>query len=72
MKTGRWFISTGFRRAKRHWWRGEIAVHRRWRLAFVRPWWSTCTWRLYVGPIEIGWSFIRTASHEAQKEGRGS
>jgi hypothetical protein len=55
--TGRYFISTGFQR-RRHggFWHLLVAVHRRWRLAFVRPHSKPHYRRLYIGPLEIEWS----------------
>lgn len=55
--SGRQYISTGFRaRRGGGWWHVLIAVHRRWRLAFVRPHSKPGYRRLYVGPLEIEWS----------------
>lgn len=54
MKTGRYFISTGFRDAKS----GHclVALHKQWRLSFVRPHGKPGYRRLYIGPFEIEWS----------------
>lgn len=53
----RWYVSTGFR----HKYDGRTfhilaAIHRRWRLAFVRPYAKADYRRLYVGPFEFEWS----------------
>lgn len=63
MIVGRTYISTGFRRT-----RGDVlwhvlgALHRRWRLAFVRPPGKPGYRRIYVGPVEIEWSHQRAWS----------
>lgn len=54
MKAGRFFLSTGFYQSgTRHL---LFALHRRWRLAFVRPAAKPDYRRLYLGPLEIEWS----------------
>lgn len=56
MKAGRYFLSTGFVQSRRGDWHLLVAVHRRWRLDFVRPAAKPGYCRLYLGPIEIEWS----------------
>ena len=56
MKSGRFFLSTGFRRSSRGWWHVLVAVHRRWRLDFVRPEGKPDYRRIYLGPVEVEWS----------------
>lgn len=56
MKFGRWFVSTGFRRYGEDWWHLLFAVHRQWRMRFVRPASKPNYRRLYIGPLEIEWS----------------
>lgn len=54
MKAGRYFISTGFSGPRS----GHllVALHRAWRLDFVRPHGKPGYRRLYLGPLEIEWS----------------
>lgn len=57
MKTGKWFLSTGFQPGRTGgWWHLLVAVHRRWQLRFVRPGGKPSYRRLYLGPFEIEWS----------------
>jgi hypothetical protein len=54
MKAGRFFISTGFYQSStRHL---LVALHRRWRLAYVRPAAKPDYRRLYIGPLAVEWS----------------
>jgi hypothetical protein len=57
MKYGRWFVSTGFRRRPGGWWHLLLAIHRKWRVGFVKPRAKLNYRRLYAGPLEIEWSF---------------
>lgn len=51
------YLSTGFKPARGGgYWHILLAVHRRWRLAFVRPPMKPEYRRLYIGPLEIEWS----------------
>ena len=58
MRYGRCYISTGFKqkRGGRGFWHLLFALHRHWRVAFVRPDGKPGYRRLYVGPVEIEWS----------------
>lgn len=56
MKFGRWFVSTGFRCYSDGIWHALIALHKRWRVDFVKPVAKPGYCRLYIGPIEIEWS----------------
>jgi hypothetical protein len=57
MIVGKNYISTGYlRKAAGGWWHLLVAVHRRWRLDFVRLEYPDARRRLYVGPFEIEWS----------------
>jgi hypothetical protein len=52
------FITTGFqRRSGGGFWHLLIAVHRSWRVDFVKPPAKPGYRRLYIGPIEIEWSW---------------
>lgn len=57
MRYGRYYVSTGFKPSNTggHW-HFLIAVHLRWRWAFVRPDAKPEYRRLYVGPLEFEWS----------------
>lgn len=56
--TNEWFISTGFRRRQSGgFWHLLIAMHKRWRLAFVKPAAKPGYRRIYIGPLEIEWSW---------------
>lgn len=57
MKAGRYFISTGFKRCNDGFWHLLVAVHRHWRLDFVRPVARPGYRRIYVGFIEVEWSY---------------
>ena len=57
MKYGKWFVSTGFRRRPGGWWHLLLAVHREWRASFVKPAAKPKYRRLYIGPLEIEWSY---------------
>lgn len=56
MRMGRYYISSGFRRCSVGWWHILLAVHRRWRFAFVQPSAKPEYRRLYIGPLEVEWS----------------
>lgn len=56
MKLGRIFISTGFYRSGTAWRHCLVALHRRWRIAYVRPAGKPYYRRLYIGPLEVEWS----------------
>ncbi|WP_156912305.1 hypothetical protein [Roseibium algicola] len=57
MKYGKVYVSTGFKqKSSGGFWHLLFALHRRWRLAFVRPDGKPEYRRLYVGPLEIEWS----------------
>lgn len=57
MIVGKCFISTGFvKRARSGYWHALLAIHRRWRVGFVRPSQKPSYRRLYLGPFEIEWS----------------
>lgn len=56
MKIGRIFVSTGFYRFGTNWRHLLVALHRRWRLDYVRPVAKPDYRRLYIGPLEIEWS----------------
>jgi hypothetical protein len=57
MKLGKWFVSTGIRqRRSGRWWHVLVAVHRKWRVDFVRVAMKPGYSRLYLGPVEIEWS----------------
>ena len=58
MKLGKWFLSTGFHeRRSGGWWHVLVALHRQWRIDFVRPFSKPGYSRLYLGLIEIEWSW---------------
>lgn len=59
MKTGKWYITTGFIKSGRWYWHLLGAVHRRWRLSLVRPGWRPGYKRIYLGPFEIEFSIHR-------------
>jgi hypothetical protein len=59
MKFGRWYVSTGFRRFGEDWWHVLFAIHRRWRVAFVKPIAKPHYRRIYIGPLEIEYSGLR-------------
>ena len=51
------YVSTGLRPARGGgFWHLLVAVHGRWRFAFIRPAMKPNYRRLYIGPIEIEWS----------------
>lgn len=56
MKVGFVFVSTGFYQSEGSWRHNLVALHRRWRFAFVRPAAKPNYRRLYIGPVEIEWS----------------
>ena len=56
MIIGRYYVSTGFRPYHSGFWHLLFAVHRRWRIAFVRPDAKPDYRRVYFGPVEIEWS----------------
>jgi hypothetical protein len=58
MKFGKWFVSTGIREHRRGgWWHVLVAVHRRWRIDFIKVMAKPEYRRLFIGPIEIEWSW---------------
>lgn len=59
MKTGHYWISTGFVRTCRGDWHILVAVHRRWRLDYLTPFGKPEYRRLYIGPLEFEWSRSR-------------
>lgn len=51
------FITTGFRRRRSGgFWHLLVALHKRWRVDYVRPPGKPNYRRLYIGPVEIEWS----------------
>lgn len=58
MRSGKWFLSTGFQRHANGWWHVLVALHLKWRLDFVRPQGKPGYRRIYLGPLEIEWSSI--------------
>jgi hypothetical protein len=57
--TKEWFISTGFhRRRGGGYWHALVALRWRWRFDFVKPISKPGYRRIYIGPIEIEWSWL--------------
>jgi len=71
MKLGRLFISTRFYRSGTTWRHYLVALHRRWRIAYVRPAGKPNYRRLYIGPVEIEWSNSPISSSDNQINSSG-